>query len=104
MAEEIEYQGVPQQRRPRRVPRKSKGWARVLEAMMEGRTLFIEDQYISDNSVKYLRLALSSRNAAKGEDRYRMHAEHGMHEGKRGRFIWAEPLKDPEYVPAVVIE
>lgn len=87
-----------------RPARAAVSWAPVIEQLLDGKKLFVTDGNLSEGSLKYLRLVLSSRQAAKGEVRYQLHAQRVWLGASQGRMLWATPkLESVPTVPAEVV-
>ena len=67
-------------RRPRR------DWSAVLEQLRKGKTLFLTDAVLDDNSLKYLSMHLSRTGSG------HLRSKRMAHGRRRGRKIWAADI------------
>lgn len=79
---EPEFEIVPKrQAAERRLPRRERrDWKKVVESLAHGNIIFISDELLTEQDVKYLQLAFSRRG--KGE---RLSTTKVTHKGRRGR-------------------
>lgn len=78
-------------------------WIPVIEELLDGRKLFVADTVLSEGSLKYLRLALSTRQAGKGGIRFKLHAQRGWLGERQGRLLWAVPQTNEVIVPEMEV-
>jgi hypothetical protein len=65
-------------------------WAPVVEAMSQGKSLFLKSEDIRENDIKYLQMLF-----AKNRDEWglRFHSRKAIRKGDHGRILWAENLR-----------
>jgi hypothetical protein len=65
-------------------------WAPVVDALSTGKSLFLRNEDIRENDIKYLQM-LFGRN--RDEWGLRFHSRKALRKGEHGRILWAENLR-----------
>lgn len=73
------------------VRRDRRDWVPVVDALVAGRTLWFRDEDLTEADLKYLELALGTRQSAKGRPALRLRRRRDRRPSGLGRIVWSEP-------------